>query len=85
MELIRGSEENGGRGAEREASPARSKVAGSLGGPEEEELRPAAAVSGWEEDAPGPRQSARPTAEQHSNRHHLPRSVLPAKKPKTTE
>ena len=78
-------EENGGRGAEREASPPRSKVAGSLVGPEEEELRPAAGVSGREEDGPGPRRSARPTAEQHSDRHHLPRSVLPAKKPKATE
>ena len=55
-------------------------------GPEEEAGRPAA-VDGTEgpgEDGVGPRRSTRPTAGQHSNRHHLPRSALPAPGPAGT-
>lgn len=37
-----------------------------------------------EEEGLGPRRSTRPTAGQHSNRHHLPRSALPSPAPAGT-
>ena len=71
-----GEAHQGDESGDRPTAPeggARTRHSGD--GPEEPDFE--GPGRGGEETGVGPRRSTRPTAGQHSNRHHLPRSVLP--------